>query len=324
DHRPLYDWFIAAIGIHHPRQIEFARLNLSHTVMSKRKLLELVNEGHVNDWDDPRMPTISGMRRRGYPPEAIRAFCDTIGVSKRAQTMDLSLLEHHVREELNKSTPRVFGILRPIKLVITNYPETQTEELDAINNPEDEAAGTRKVPFCREIYIEREDFEENPPPKFFRLAPGKEVRLRSAYYVTCTDVVKDASGEVVEVRCTYDPATRGGWSQDGRKIKGTLHWVSARHAIDAEVRLYDRLFTKEDPDDAPEGQDWRSNLNPDSLIVLRGCKVEPGLANAKPGERMQFERVGYFCVDPDSSPGKPVFNRAVALRDSWAKAQQKS
>ncbi|HRP63241.1 MAG TPA: hypothetical protein PK400_08115 [Phycisphaerales bacterium] len=238
--------------------------------------------------------------------------------------MDLSLLEHHVREELNKSTPRVFGILRPIKLVITNYPETQTEELDAINNPEDEAAGTRKVPFCREIYIEREDFEENPPPKFFRLAPGKEVRLRSAYYVTCTDVVKDASGEVVEVRCTYDPATRGGWSQDGRKIKGTLHWVSARHAIDAEVRLYDRLFTKEDPDDAPEGQDWRSNLNPDSLIVLRGCKVEPGLANAKPGERMQFERVGYFCVDPDSSPGKPVFNRAVALRDSWAKAQQKS
>ena len=336
DHRPLYEWFIEEIaggggtpkGIaHRPRQYEFARLNLSYTMMSKRKLLELVEEGHVSGWDDPRMPTIAAMRRCGYPPEAIRKFCDIIGVARRENVIDVALLEHAVREDLNKTAPRNFAVLQPLKVVIDNYPDGQVEELEAINNPEDQAAGTRRVPFSKVIYIERDDFMEVPPPKYFRLSPGKEVRLRAAYYITCTSVVKDKSGEVAEVHCTYDPATRGGWSQDGRKIKGTLHWVSAQHAIEAEVRLYDRLFVKEDPDDVPEssgGSDYRANLNPNSLQVLRGCKIEPSLKNAPIGARYQFERQGYFCVDPDSTAEKPVFNRTVPLRDSWAKAEQKS
>ncbi len=322
NHRPLYDWFLDELGVFHPQQIEFARLNLNYTVMSKRKLLALVKEKLVRGWDDPRMPTISGMRRRGYSPEAIREFCRAVGVSKSNSTIDIAMLEHFLREDLNKTSLRTMAVLKPVKLVITNYPEDKSEELDAVNNPEDESAGTRKVPFSRELYIEEEDFMEDPPKKFYRLAPGREVRLRYAYFVTCTDVVKDADGRITEIRCTYDPATRGGNAPDGRKVKSTMHWVSAAHAVDAEVRLYSNLFTKEDPEDNPEGMDFRSNIDPNSLEILTGCKIEPGLAQAKPLERLQFERLGYFCVDPDSSSDHPVFNRTVTLRDEWAKIQK--
>ncbi len=319
-HRQLYDWLLDQLGIHHPQQIEFARLSLSHTVLSKRKLLELVREGRVSGWDDPRMPTLSGFRRRGYTPEAIRNFCDLIGVAKVNSIVDMPLLEDCVREDLNKHAPRVMAVLRPLRVVIENYPEGQTEELDAINNPEDLSQGTRKVPFSRILYIERDDFMEEPPKKFFRLAPGREVRLRYAYFITCIGVVKDPqTGEVVELRCKYDPATRGGDAPDGRRVKATLHWVSAAHAVEAEVRLYDSLFTKRDAGEVEEGEDWKANLNPKSLEVLTGCKIEPGLAQAEPGSRFQFERLGYFCVDvKDSEPGKPVFNRTVTLRDPWA------
>ena len=324
NHRPLYDWYLDQLGIDHPRQIEFARLNLTYTVMSKRKLLELVTEGHVSGWDDPRMPTISGMRRRGYTPESIRNFCQRIGVAKFDGTSEIALLEHCVREDLNKRSPRVMGVLRPLRVVIDNYPEDQSEELDAINNPEDPAAGTRKVPFSRVLYIEQGDFHEDPPRKYFRLAPGREVRLRYAYFITCVDVVKDsATGQVVEVHCTYDPATRGGDSPDGRKVKGTIHWVSADHALDAEVRLYDHLFAKENPEAVADGEDWRDNLNPDSLETLTSCKVEPSLATAAAGARFQFERHGYFCVDSkDSGADKLVFNRTVSLRDKWARIEK--
>ncbi|RME44252.1 MAG: glutamine--tRNA ligase/YqeY domain fusion protein, partial [Caldilineae bacterium] len=324
DHRPLYDWFLEQLGIHHPRQIEFARLNLNYTVLSKRKLLKLVQEGHVRGWDDPRMPTLSGMRRRGYTPEAIRNFAERVGVAKKDSVVDIALLEHCLREDLNKRAPRAMAVLRPLKLVIDNYPEGQVEELEAINNPEDESAGTRLLPFSRELYVERDDFREDPPKKWFRLAPGREVRLKHAYYVTCTGVVRDPrTGEVVELHCTYDPETRGGWSQDGRKVRGTLHWVSAAHAVEAEVRLYDHLFLKPNPDDVEPGQDFTANLNPHSLEVLTGCRVEPSLANAQPGSRYQFLRQGYFVVDPDSTPQKPVFNRTVTLRDTWAKIEKK-
>ncbi len=322
NHRPLYDWFLDELGIYHPQQIEFARLNLTYTVMSKRKLLLLVQEKLVSDWDDPRMPTLQGLRRRGYSPEAIRNFCKVIGVNKFNSTIDVALLEHCLREDLNKTSPRVMAVLRPLKIVITNYPEDQTEELDAINNPEDESAGTRKVPFSRELYLEREDFMEEPPKKFYRLAPGREVRLRYAYFVKCIDVIKDKDGNIAELHCTYDPATRGGDAPDGRKVKSTLHWVSAAHALDTEVRLYDYLFTKENPDEVEEGQDFKSNLNPESLQVLTGCKVEPSLADTKPLDRFQFERMGYFCVDPDTTQDKLVFNRTVGLRDTWAKIQK--
>ncbi|MFP4014060.1 MAG: glutamine--tRNA ligase/YqeY domain fusion protein [Chitinispirillaceae bacterium] len=323
DHRPLYDWFLDQLGVHHPQQIEFARLNLSYTVMSKRKLLQLVREGHVNGWDDPRMPTLSGLRRRGYTPEAIRSFAERIGVAKRDSMVDIKLLEHCLREDLNRHSLRRMAVLKPLRVVIENYPEEQVEEFDAVNNPEDLSQGSRKVPFSRVIYIEQDDFMENPPRKFFRLAPGREVRLRYAYFITCTDVVKDDKGNVVELRCTYDPATKGGASPDGRSPKATLHWVSEAHALDAEVRLYDNLFSKEIPSDAPDG-DFLQNLNPDSLKVLSSCKVEPGLGEVQPGERYQFERLAYFCVDPDSRPGVPVFNRTVALKDSWAKIQKKA
>ena len=316
-HRPLYDWLIANLPVPaQPRQIEFARLNLSYTVMSKRKLLTLVEEGHVSGWDDPRMPTIVGMRRRGFPPEAIRTFCERIGVAKRENLVDVALLEHAVREDLNKRAPRVMAVLRPLRVVIENYPETGTEEFEIGNNPEDPSAGNRTVPFSRELYIERDDFMETPPKKFFRLAPGREVRLRGAYFITCREAIKDAAGEIVELRCTYDPATRGGDAADGRKVKATLHWVSAPHAVDVEVRLYDRLFKSETPDDAG---DYRADLNPASLEVVAGCKIEPSAASAPAGTRYQFERLGYFCVDPDSRPGLPVFNRTVSLKDSWAR-----
>ena len=316
-HRPLYDWLIANLPVPaQPRQIEFARLNLSYTVMSKRKLLTLVEEGHVSGWDDPRMPTIVGMRRRGYPPEAIRTFCERIGVAKRENLVDVALLEHAVREDLNKRAPRVMAVLRPLRVVIENYPETGTEEFEIGNNPEDPSAGNRTVPFSRELYIERDDFMETPPKKFFRLAPGREVRLRGAYFITCREAIKDAAGGIVELRCTYDPATRGGDAADGRKVKATLHWVSAPHAVDVEVRLYDRLFKSETPDDAG---DYRADLNPASLEVVAGCKIEPSAASAPAGTRYQFERLGYFCVDPDSRPGLPVFNRTVSLKDSWAR-----
>ena len=323
DHRPLYDWFLDEIGIFHPQQIEFARLELTFTVLSKRKLIELVRDGVVSDWDDPRMPTISGYRRRGYTPEAIRRFCDLIGVAKTNSTVDLAQLEFCVREDLNKRAPRVMAVLDPLKVVLTNYPEKQVEQLEAINNPEDASAGTRDVPFSRELYIERDDFREDPPKKFFRLGPGREVRLRYGYFITCQDVVKNDAGEVVELYCTYDPETRGGNAPDGRKVRGTIHWVSAEHAIDGTIRLYDHLFTKPDASDAPEGGSWRDNLNPHSLEEQTGCKLEPSLAGAEPGTRYQFERKGYFCVDPDSTPGKPVFNRTVTLRDSWAKIERK-
>ena len=321
DHRPLYDWLIGNLPVPaRPRQIEFARLNLTYTVMSKRKLLQLVEEGKVSGWDDPRMPTLVGMRRRGYTPEAIRNFCERIGVAKRENLIDVALLEHAVREDLNLRAPRVMGVLRPLRVVIENYPEDRTEYLDVVNNPEDAGAGTRQVPFSRVLYLEQDDFREEPPKKFFRLAPGREVRLRCAYFITCTGVVKDpASGEVTELRCTYDPATRGGDAPDGRKVKATLHWVSAAHAVDAEVRLYDRLFKSEEPDKAG---DYHDDLNPVSLEVVADAKVEPSAADATAGTRVQFERLGYFCVDADSRPGTPVFNRTVTLKDSWARADK--
>ncbi|HNV85337.1 MAG TPA: glutamine--tRNA ligase/YqeY domain fusion protein [Candidatus Omnitrophota bacterium] len=325
NNRPLYDWVLDELGIHHPQQIEFARLNLTHTVLSKRRLLELVREKIVSGWDDPRMPTISGFRRRGYTPSAIRAFCDRIGVAKFNSTIDLVVLENCIREELNKTAPRVMAVLNPLKLVITNYPENQVEEMDAVNNPEDPSQGERKVPFSREIYIEREDFRENPPPKFFRLAPGREVRLRYAYFVKCEKIVKDPStGEILEVHCAYDPETRGGNAPpDGRKVKSTIHWVSARDFLNAEVRLYDTLFAKKDPDDTEDGKDYLSNLNSKSLEVISSAYLEAGLKQAKPGERFQFERTGYFFVDPkDSLSGKPVFNRIVTLRDTWEKIEK--
>jgi glutaminyl-tRNA synthetase len=321
DHRPLYDWFLDELGIYHPQQIEFARLNVSYTLLSKRKLLRLVNEGHVSGWDDPRMPTISGYRRRGYTPEAIRDFAERIGVAKGNSIVDIALLQHCLREDLNRRAQRVMAVLDPLKVVITNYPEGQFEEVDAVNNPEDPTAGTRKVPFARVVYIERDDFREDPPKKFFRLSPGREVRLMHAYYITCTNVVKDEAGNVTELHCTYDPATRGGDSPDGRKVKGTLHWVSAAHALPVEVRVYDHLFTTPDPDDVPAGQDFTVNLNPHSLEVLAG-KVEPGLAGAAAGSRYQFIRHGYFCVDPDSTAKRLVFNRTVPLRDTWAKIEK--
>jgi glutaminyl-tRNA synthetase len=325
DHRPLYDWLVSALFERdRPQQIEFARLNLNYTVMSKRKLLQLVQQNHVAGWDDPRMPTITGLRRRGYTPEAIRDFCARIGVARKANVIDVAQLEHSVREDLNRRAPRVMAVLRPLKVVITNYPEGQVEEVDVINNPEDPAAGTRKVAFSRELYLEREDFMEDPPKKFFRLSPGREVRLRAAYFITCTDVVKDERGEIVELRCTYDPATRGGDSPDGRRVKATLHWVSAAHAIAVEVRLYDRLFAVEDPERVPDGQTFLDNLNSQSLEVLRDCRAEPGLGRAAAGDRVQFERLGYFCVDPDSRPGALVFNRTVSLRDTWARISAKA
>ena len=319
--RELYNWVLDNLEVFHPQQIEFARLNLSFTVLSKRKLIRLAEKGHVEGWDDPRMPTISGVRRRGFPPEALRNFCDRIGVAKSDSMVDMALLEYCVRENLNKTAPRVMGVLRPLKVIIDNYPEDQEEKLEAINNPEDSSAGTRQVPFSRELYIERDDFMEDPPKKFFRLGPGREVRLRYAYFVTCVDVVKDpGTGEITELHCTYDPATRGGDAPDGRKVKGTLHWVSAKHAANARVRLYDHLFTKENPNEVEEGQDFTAHLNPNSLEILDDCKLEPSLANAGPSSRWQFERLGYFCVDSkDSSPGSLVFNRTVTLRDTWAK-----
>ncbi len=323
DHRPLYDWYCENLGIYHPQQTEFARLNLNYTIISKRKLRQLVEEGHVSGWDDPRMPTLSGLRRRGYTPEAIRNFCERIGVTKYNSVTDIALLEHTLREDLNKRSARIMGVLRPLKVVIDNYPEDSAEEMDAVNNPEDQSAGSRRVPFSRVLYIEQEDFLEDPPKKFFRLSPGREVRLRYAYFITCTDVVKNDAGEIIELHCTYDPETRGGDAPDGRKVKATLHWVSAEHALEAEVRLYDNLFSKEDPSDIEEEQDFTANLNPDSLEVLAGCRVEPSLAGAEPGSRYQFERKGYFCVDPDSAGGKLVFNRTVGLRDTWAKMQKK-
>ncbi|MFP4240927.1 MAG: glutamine--tRNA ligase/YqeY domain fusion protein [Chitinispirillaceae bacterium] len=323
DHRPLYDWFLDQLGVHHPQQIEFARLNLSYTVMSKRKLLQLVQEGHVNGWDDPRMPTISGLRRRGYTPEAIRSFAERIGVAKRDSMVDMKLLEHCLREDLNKHSARRMAVLKPLRVVIENYPEGQVEQFEAVNNPENPEEGTRNVPFSRVIYIEQDDFMEEPPKKFFRLAPGREVRLRCAYFITCNDVIRDEEGNIVELRCTYDPATRGGSSPDGRRPKATLHWVSEAHALEAEVRLYDNLFTKEVPSDAPEGN-FLHNINPDSLKILSSCKVEPSLGEVNAFERYQFERLAYFCVDPDSRPEKPVFNRTVALKDAWAKIQKKA
>jgi len=323
DHRPLYEWYIRELGIFPSRQIEFARGNITYTILSKRRLLELMKAGHLEGWDDPRIPTLRGLRRRGYPPEAIRAFWAKVGIAKRENNIDYALLEYFVREQLNRTAPRVMGVLRPLKVVIENYPENQSEELDAINNPEDESAGTRKVPFSKVLYIERDDFMEDPPRKFFRLAPGREVRLRYAYFITCRDVVKDENGDVVEIRCTYDPETRGGDAPDGRKVKATLHWVSAEHALPAEVRLYDVLFTKEDPTDVKEGEDWLENVNQDSLEVLTDCFVEPGLKDKEPGYRCQFERMGYFCVDPDSTGNKLVFNRTVTLKDTWAKIKGK-
>ena len=323
DHRPLYDWYVEQLGIYHPQQIEFDRLNITYTLLSKRKLLTLVQNGHVSGWDDPRMPTLSGIRRRGYTPEAIRNFCGRVGVSKTNGSTELSLLEHFVREDLNKRATRGMAVLQPLRVVIDNYPEDLVEEAEAINNPEDPAMGTRKVPFSRVLYIEQDDFREDPPKQYFRLAPGREVRLRYAYFITCTGVVKDEkTGEIVELHCTYDPATRGGNAPDGRKVKSTIHWVSAAHAVDAEARLYDNLFVRENPGDESEGLDFTAYLNPNSLEVLSGCKLEPGLRGAAPGSRYQFERLGYFCVDSDSTADKLAFNRTVALRDTWAKIEK--
>jgi len=323
NNRPLYDWFLDQLNVYHPQQIEFARLNLGHTVLSKRKLRILVAEGHVAGWDDPRMPTLSGLRRRGYTPEAIRDFCERIGVAKANSTVEIALFEHCLREDLNKRAPRVMGVLRPLRVVIVNYPEDQVEWLDAVNNPEDPEMGTRKIPFSRVLYIEQNDFLEDPPKKYFRLAPGREVRLKHAYLITCAEVVKDEqTGEVIELRCTYDPQTRGGAAPDGRKVRGTLHWVSAAHALEAEVRLYDHLFLKANPDDVEDGADFTANLNPNSLETLTDCRIEPSLANASPGSRYQFLRHGYFCVDPDSSAETLVFNRTVSLRDTWAKIKR--
>jgi glutaminyl-tRNA synthetase len=321
DHRPLYNWFIQQLGIFPSQQIEFDRLNLTYTLLSKRKLLQLVEQGHVSGWDDPRMPTLSGIRRRGYTPEAMRNFCAAIGVSKTNGVIELAMLEHFVREDLNKSAPRVMGVLRPLKVVIDDYPEGQVEEMEAVNNPEDPGAGTRKVPFSRVLYIEQDDFREDPPKQYYRLSPGREVRLRYGYFITCTGVVKNELGEVVEVHCTYDPATRGGNAPDGRKVKSTIHWVSAAHAVDAEARLYEPLFTVADPNRTELGQDFTANLNPKSLEVIRGAKLEPSLAHAASGGRYQFERLGYFCLDRDSKPGQLVFNRTVALKDTWAKIE---
>jgi glutaminyl-tRNA synthetase len=323
DHQPLYNWFIEQLGIFPSKQIEFDRLSLTYTMMSKRKLRQLVEEGRVNGWDDPRMPTLSGMRRRGYTPEAIRNFVTAAGVSRTNGVVELAMLEHFVREDLNKRSLRVMAVLRPLKVVIDNYPETQVEEMDAVNNPEDATAGTRKVPFARVLYIEQDDFREEPPKGYFRLSPGREVRLRYGYFITAQSVVKNEKGEVIEVHCTYDPASRGGNSPDGRKVKSTIHWVSAAHAVDAEVRIYETLFSKENPDDFEPGQDFTANLNPNSLEAIRQAKLEPSLAAAPVGGRYQFERLGYFCVDPDSKPGKPVFNRTVALKDAWAKVERK-
>jgi len=324
DHRPLYNWFIQQLGIFPSQQMEFDRLSLTYTLLSKRKLLTLVQEKRVTGWDDPRMPTLSGIRRRGYTPEAIRNFCAAIGVSKTNGTLELAMLEHFVREDLNKRAPRVMAVLRPLKVVIDNYPEGQVEEAEAVNNPEDESAGKRKVPFSKVLYIEQDDFREDPPKQYYRLSPGREVRLRYGYFITAKTVVKNDRGEVVEVHCTYDPATRGGNAPDGRKVKSTIHWVSAAHALDAEVRIYDKLFTKEDPNQVEEGQEFTANLNPNSLEVIAPAKLEPSLANAPVEGRYQFERLGYFCVDPDSKPGRPVFNRTVALKDAWAKIEKKN
>ncbi len=322
DHRPLYEWFIDQLGIYKPRQIEFARLNLSYTILSKRFLKSLVERGYVRGWDDPLMPTLSGMRRRGYPPEAIRDFIDRVGVAKNESVADISLLEHCVRDHLNRTAARVMGVLQPLKVVLLNYPEGQVEELEAINNPEDPAAGVRKIPFSRVLYIEQDDFRETPPPKYFRLAPGREVRLRYGYFIKCVEVIKDDRGKVVELHCTYDPETRGGYAPDGRKVQGTLHWVSADHALNAELRLYERLFTRPDPMNVEEGKTYFDNINPAASQVLTGCKVEPSLANAAIGSRFQFERQGYFCVDPDSGASSLVFNRTVELRDTWGKLEQ--
>ncbi len=324
NHRPLYDWFLDQLPVpSRPRQIEFGRLNLSYTVLSKRKLRRLVEEGAVSGWGDPRMPTIRGMRRRGYTPQALRAFIDGIGVTKSEGMVDFAYLEYCLRQDLNRTAPRAMAVLEPVRVVLTNYPEGQTEWLDAINNPEDPAGGTRKIPFSRVLYIERDDFMENPPKKFYRLAPGREVRLRYGYFIRCEDVVRDEAGDVVEIRCRYDPTTRGGDAPDGRKVKATLHWVSADHAVDAEVRLYDTLFSSENPEDVAEGEEWLDGVNPDSLVVLRDCKVEPSLNEASPGARYQFERKGYFCADEETKPGRPVFNRTVTLRDTWAKVQKR-
>jgi len=324
NNRPLYDWILDQLGVHHPQQIEFARLNLSNTILSKRKLLELVREKRVSGWDDPRMPTVSGLRRRGYTPSSIRTFCERIGVAKMDSIIDIVVLENALREELNKTAQRALAVLKPLKVVIDNYPEGKEEELEAVNNPEDLSMGTRKVPFSRVIYIERDDFAEHPPKKFFRLAPGQEVRLRYAYFIKCANLVKDPkSGEVLEVHCTYDPSTRGGNAPDGRVVKGTIHWVSARHAVEAEARLYDHLFTERNPNDIPEGADYKSSLNPRSLEIVKRCYIEPSLKDAAPGSRFQFERLGYFCVETvDSTPQRPVFNRTVSLRDTWAKIQK--
>ena len=324
DHRPLYDWLLDALDIYHPQQIEFARLNLSHTILSKRKLVELVEEGRVNGWNDPRMPTIAGLRRRGYTPEAIRNFCERVGVAKRDSLTDAALLEHSIREDLNRRAPRVMAVLRPLKVIIDNYPEDRVEDIETVNNPEDPAMGSRKVPFSRVLYIDKEDFREDPPKGFFRLSPGREIRLKDAYYITCVEVTKDpVTGEVRELHCTYDPESRGGRSADGRKVRGTSHWVSAAHSLEAEVRLYDHLFSKADPGAEVEGEDYRSYLNPDSLQTLTGCKVEPGLAQGKPGTSYQFLRQGYFCLDSeDSGPGSLVFNRTVSLRDSWVRTER--
>ena len=323
DHRPLYDWFLEALGMYRPRQIEFARLNISNTVLSKRRLLHLVEDDYVSGWTDPRMPTLAGLRRRGYTPEAIRDFCDRIGVAKNDAIIDIALLEHSLRDHLNKTAQRAMAVLRPLKVVITNYPEGKTEWLDAVNNPEDASAGARQVPFSRALYIERDDFMENPPRRFYRLAPGREVRLRYGYFIRCEEVIRDADGNIAELRCSYDPQTRGGSSPDGRKVRATLHWVSAAHAIDAELRLYDHLFTRWNPDEDTDGADWLSFLNPESLIVVDDAKLEPSLKNAAPGSRYQFERQGYFCADTeDSTPARLVFNRTATLRDSWARAQR--
>ena len=323
DHRPLYEWFIRELGIFPSQQIEFDRLGLTYTILSKRKLLQLVRDRHVSGWNDPRMPTLSGIRRRGYTPEAIRNFVTAAGVSRTNGITELEMLEHFVREDLNRHAPRVMAVLRPLKVVLDNYPEGQVEDMEAVNNPEDASAGTRKVPFSRVLYIEQEDFREEPPKGYYRLSPGREVRLRYGYFITCTGAVKNERGEVVEVHCTYDPATRGGNAPDGRKVKATIHWVSAAHALEGEVRLYDKLFTKPNPNEVEEGQDFTANLNPNSLEALRGCKLEPSLAGAPASARYQFERLGYYCVDPESAPGKLVFNRTVALKDTWAKVAQR-
>ena len=323
DHRPLYDWLQDELDIYHSRQIEFARLNITHTVLSKRRLIQLVDEEYVNGWDDPRLPTISGLRRRGYTPAALRDFCDRIGVAKRDNTVGIALLEYTLRDHLNKRSLRVMGVLDPLKVVITNYPEGKSEDVVSVNNPEDMSMGERKIKFSRTVYIEKDDFREVPLPKFYRLSPGREVRLKDAFYITCNEVIKDeATGEIIELRCTYDPETYGGTSADGRKVRGTSHWVSAAHAVDAEVRIYDHLFSTEDPDDVPDGGVFTDNLNPESLVVMKGCKLEQGLRKAKPGERFQFLRMGYFVVDSDSTPEAPVFNRTVALRDTWARMDQ--